>query len=71
METELRNEAGRLLEEGTVDYVIGFASGSLKYTTTPLITCNKMDTVNLVNNRFITNNLAIPAGDKRPCGDHR
>ncbi len=58
METELCKEAGRLLEEGAVDYVIGFAPGSLKFTTTPMITRNKNDTVNLVNNRFITNNLA-------------
>ena len=58
MEKELRQEACKLLEEGTVDYIIGFAPGSLKFTTTPLITEDIDEINNLVINPFINNNLA-------------
>ena len=42
-ETEqgLRDQAKALLEQGKVDYIIGFEPGSLKFTTTPLITKDK------------------------------
>ncbi len=58
MEEELRKEARKLLEEGKVDYIIGFARGSLKFSTTPLITKEKEEVESLVVNPFIVNNLA-------------
>lgn len=58
MEQKLRNEAKALLEQGKVDWIIGSEPGSLKFTTTPLITRDKNDTERLVINPFITNNLA-------------
>jgi ferredoxin len=58
MEQKLRNEAKALLEQGKVDWVIGFEPGSLKFTTTPLITKDKNGADRLVINPFIVNNLA-------------
>ena len=58
MEQRLRNEAKALLEEGKVDYIVGFELGSLKFTTTPMITKDKSDVSRLVINSFIVNNLA-------------
>ncbi|HJX69698.1 MAG TPA: 4Fe-4S ferredoxin, partial [Dehalococcoidia bacterium] len=58
MEQELRKEARKLLEEGEVDYIVGFAPGSLKFSTTPLITKEKEEVASLVINPFIVNNLA-------------
>jgi len=58
MEQRLRNEAKTLLEEGKVDYIVGFEPGSLKFTATPLITKDKNDVDRLVINSFIVNNLA-------------
>ncbi len=58
MEQRLRNEARRLLELGKVDLIVGFEPGSLKFTTTPLITGDKNDADRLVINPFIVNNLA-------------
>jgi formate dehydrogenase subunit beta len=58
MEQRLRSEARALLEQGKVDWIIGSEAGSLKFTTTPLITKDKNDTQRLVINPFITNNLA-------------
>ncbi len=58
MEQRLQSEAKALLEQGKVDYIIGFAPGSLKFTTTPLITKEKDDIDRLVINAFIVNNLA-------------
>ena len=58
MEQKLRKEAKALLDEGKVDYIAGFEPGSLKFTTTPLITKDKSDVDRLVINSFITNNLA-------------
>ena len=40
-EQRLRDEAKTLLEEGKVSCIIGFEPGSLKFTTTPLITRDK------------------------------
>jgi len=54
----LRQEAKALLEQKKVDWIVGFALGSLKFTTTPLITKDVTDTERLVINPFITNNLA-------------
>ncbi len=59
MEQRLRNEAKALLEQGKADYIIGFEPGSLKFTTTPLITKNKDDIDRLVINPFIVNNLSV------------
>ena len=58
MEQKLRNEAKTLLEQGQVDYIVGFESGSLKFTTTPLITRDKNDVERLVIDPFMANNLA-------------
>ena len=59
MEQKLRQEAKDLLEQGKVDYIIGFEPGSLKFTTTPLITTAKDDVDRLVINPFIANNLSV------------
>jgi len=58
MEQRLRSEAKALLEQGKVDYILGFEPGSLKFATTPLITRDKNDVDRLVINPFIVNNLA-------------
>jgi len=58
IEQKLKQEAKALLEQGKVDYVVGFEPGSLKFTTTPLITRDKNDVDRLVINSFIVNNLA-------------
>ncbi len=57
-EQRLRREAKALLEQGKVDYIIGFEPGSLKFTTTPLITKDKDSVDRLVINPFIVNNLS-------------
>ena len=59
MEQKLRRQALALLEQGKVDFVIGFSGGSLKFTTTPLITSNKDDASRLVINPFMVNNLSV------------
>ena len=58
MEQRLRSEVKALLEQGKIDQVIGFEPGSLKFTTTPLITKEKNDVDRLVINPFIVNNLS-------------
>ncbi len=57
MEERLRKEAETLLKEKRVDYIIGFAPGSIKHTTTPLITTDPSELQNLIINPFIVNNL--------------
>lgn len=59
IENKLRQEARRLLEEGTVERVIGYEEGSLEFATTPLITDNKEDVDRLVVNSFISHNLSV------------
>ncbi len=59
MEQKLRQETKTLLEQGKIDYIIGFEQGSLKFTTTPLITKDKDDIDRLVINPFIVNNLSV------------
>jgi len=59
MEQRLRREAAALLEQGKVNLIIGFADGSLKCTTSPLITSDKDDASRLVINPFIANNLSV------------
>jgi len=58
MEQRLQREAKALLGQGKVDWIIGFELGSLKFTTTPLITKDKSDVDRLVINPFMVNNLA-------------
>ena len=58
-EQKLQNEVRALLEQGKVDYIIGYEPGSLKFTTTPLITTDKGDIERLVINPFIVNNLSV------------
>jgi len=58
MEQRLRDEARALLEQGKVDYIVGFEPGSLKFTITPLITRDKEEVERLVINPFMVNNLA-------------
>ena len=58
MEQKLHHEARALLEQGKVDWLIGFEPGSLKFTTSPLITKDKNDVDRLVVNPFMSNNLA-------------
>lgn len=58
-EQRLRHEAKTWLEQGKVDYIIGFEPGSLKFTTTPLITRDKDDIDRLVINPFMVNNLSV------------
>jgi formate dehydrogenase (coenzyme F420) beta subunit len=58
LEQKLRKEAATLLEEGKVDYIVGYEEGSLKFTTSPLITRDSSEVSRLVINPFIVNNLA-------------
>ena len=58
MQQSLRRKAKKLLEQGQVDWIIGFEAGSLRFTTTPLITKDKDDTDRLVVGSFIVNNLS-------------
>jgi len=58
IEQKLKKEAKALFEQSKVDYIIGFEPGSLKFTTTPLITRDKHDVDRLVINSFTVNNLA-------------
>ncbi|MBN1862836.1 MAG: 4Fe-4S dicluster domain-containing protein [Dehalococcoidales bacterium] len=59
MEQRLRLEAKALLEQGKVSCVIGFEVGSLRFTTTPLITGDRDATGRLVLNPFMANNLSV------------
>jgi formate dehydrogenase subunit beta len=61
-EQKLRSKARELLEQGKVDTIIGYEAGSLKFTTTPLITRDKKDIDRLVISPFITNNLSVYLG---------
>jgi formate dehydrogenase subunit beta len=58
-EQKLRSEARALLEQRRVDLVIGYEAGSLKFTTTPLITSDAADTDRLVVSPFMRNNLSV------------
>ena len=58
MENKLKEEAGKLLKEGRVEYIIGFGKGTVKFRTSPLITNKEEDLDNLVINPFIANNLS-------------
>lgn len=62
-EQKLRHEARHLLEKGTVDHIIGYEDGTLKFTTTPLITGDKDEVERLVINPFIFNNLSVFLGE--------
>jgi len=58
IEQTLRSEAKALLEQGKVDQIAGFEPGSLKFSTTPLITKDVEAVDRLVINPFIVNNLS-------------
>ncbi|MDD4858777.1 MAG: 4Fe-4S dicluster domain-containing protein [Dehalococcoidales bacterium] len=62
-EQKLQAKARELLEQGKVEHIIGYAAGSLKFTTTPLITKDKDDTSRLVITPFIANNLSVFLND--------
>jgi formate dehydrogenase (coenzyme F420) beta subunit len=59
IEEKLRRTARELLEQGKVVTLVGYEAGSLKFTTTPLITKDKEATGRLVINPFIINNLSV------------
>ena len=59
IEQRLKDGAKALLEQGKVEYIVGFEPGSLKFTTTPLITRDKDSVDRLVINSFIVNNLSV------------
>jgi ferredoxin len=59
IEQSLRSEAKALLEQGKVDQIVGFELGSLKFSTTPLITKDVNAVDRLVINTFIANNLSV------------
>jgi formate dehydrogenase subunit beta len=61
-EEKLRNTARDLLEQGKVDIIMGYEAGTLKFTTTPLISKDKEAVNRLVVNPFIINNLATYLG---------
>ena len=54
----VREEAARLLAEGTVDVVIGFEQGSLPLRATPCFVSDAADAGRLVWNSFCGNNLS-------------
>ncbi len=58
IQSKLRQQARELLSENKIDWLAGFAGGSLKFTATPLITRNADDAETLVVNPFTTSNLA-------------
>jgi len=55
---KLIEEAKKLLKECRLQRIIGFEKGSLRFTTTPLITYDAADAERLVINPFIVNNLS-------------
>jgi formate dehydrogenase subunit beta len=59
MEQKLRHSARELLEQGKVGTIMGYEAGSLKFTTTPLITKDKEAVGRLVINPYISNNLSV------------
>jgi len=58
LQQKLRQEAKSLLKEHKADLVYGFEAGSLKFTTSPLLTGDIKALDRLVINPFIVNNLA-------------
>ncbi|MCK5577469.1 MAG: hypothetical protein KAI14_04050, partial [Dehalococcoidales bacterium] len=64
---KLKNEARKLLEKGQVCRIVGFEPGSLKFTTTPLITGEKDELDRLVINPFIVNNLSVYLTGLKGC----
>lgn len=58
LQTKLREEAKRLLEEKKVDVVIGYEDGSMALRTTPCFVKDPRDVERLVWNALCENNLA-------------
>jgi ferredoxin len=54
----IRDEAGKLLSEGSVDVVIGFEAGSLPLCATPCFVTDPQDVGRLIWNAFCSNNLS-------------
>jgi len=59
IEKKLRDTVRELLEKETIDRIVGYEAGSLKFSTTPLITSNKADVDRLVINPFTHSNLSV------------
>lgn len=59
LENKIREEARRLLESGEVKLVIGYASGSAPFVTTPAFIEKPEDVDRLVWNPACANNLAV------------
>jgi len=57
-QSKLIAEAKALLQKGKVQRVIGFAEGSLRFVTTPMITSDVNELDKLVISPFIANNLS-------------
>lgn len=63
----LRTRARTLLEEGTVDYLIGWEAGRFEGQTTPTFVRSAADADKLVYNEYCNNLLAkYPLSDKNP-----
>jgi len=58
LEKKLKQAVKELFKEQRADLILGFEAGSLKFTTSPLITGDARRVDNLVINPFIVNNLA-------------
>ncbi|MDH7600637.1 MAG: Coenzyme F420 hydrogenase/dehydrogenase, beta subunit C-terminal domain [Armatimonadota bacterium] len=59
IESRIREEAKKVLENGLVDLVIGWAAGSVPFRTTPVFIDNAQDVDKLVWNPVCANNLAV------------
>lgn len=63
----LRERVRALLEDGTIDYVIGWEAGRFENTTTPVIVRDASKVDRLVYNEYCTNLLSkFPKEDKNP-----
>lgn len=60
---QIRNEAKRLLEDGIVEYVIGWGATRFEDKTTPIFVTRAEDTEKLVWNKYCINGLAKYALD--------
>jgi hypothetical protein len=58
IEKQVREQAKKLLAEGTVDVVVGYEKGTLPFQTIPCFITNPDDAERLVWNRFCSVNLA-------------
>ncbi|NOQ23143.1 MAG: 4Fe-4S ferredoxin [Candidatus Aegiribacteria sp.] len=56
---KIREEAGKLLEKGEVDVIIGFEKGSIPLSATPCFIRNEADIEKLIWNEYCGNNLSL------------